>query len=149
MELTVTANVPNINSGDTLVTRVDPSLAGRAARPAARPRLPGIRAHPELDRLHRQLDRPVLRLRARHRDLRAHRCPWRTKPINVCFHAYATTKRASLNALKTVLDWSLAQPVHSIHASEHIRKVLDFNRISIADDGVAALHLEYDSFMLQ
>jgi uncharacterized protein (TIGR01370 family) len=60
--------------------------------------------------------------------------PYRFKPINIYYHTYAVTKRASLNSLHKIYQWALRQPVHNIYASEYARKVLDFNRMVIARD---------------
>jgi hypothetical protein len=58
--------------------------------------------------------------------------PYRLKPIDIYFHTYAATKRASLSALRKVYDWALAQRVHPVYASEYIRKALDFRRAVVA-----------------
>ncbi len=61
--------------------------------------------------------------------------PRRLKPIDIYYHTYSATKRASLNALYKVYDWSLAQHPNIIHASEFIRKAKDFNSIVLAREG--------------
>lgn len=58
--------------------------------------------------------------------------PRRLKPIDIYFHAYSASKRASLAALYKVYDWALAQPVMNVYASEYIRKVLDFQHLVVA-----------------
>jgi hypothetical protein len=63
--------------------------------------------------------------------------PYRFKPINIYYHMYSGTKLASLNALRQVYDWALAQPVMPIYASDYIRKVLDFRNFAVARDGDA------------
>ena len=62
--------------------------------------------------------------------------PRRYKPIDIYFHYYAGSKLASLNALKTVFDWSLSQNINPILASDYIRKDSEFfeNRITEAYD---------------
>jgi hypothetical protein len=65
--------------------------------------------------------------------------PRRLKPINIYYHTYSASKRAGIRALHKVYNWALAQPVHAVHASEFIRKVLDFNRMVIARAGDAWL----------
>ncbi len=57
--------------------------------------------------------------------------PLRIKPINIYYHTYAASKGASITALKRVYDWALARPVHPVFASEYIRKVLDFEDMAI------------------
>lgn len=58
--------------------------------------------------------------------------PRRLKPINIYYHTYSASKKASLNALYKVYDWSLAQSPHLIYASEFIRKARDFETLVIA-----------------
>jgi hypothetical protein len=58
--------------------------------------------------------------------------PYRLKPIDIYYHAYSASKRASLNALDRVYQWALKQPVMNVYASEYAQKVLDFNRIVVA-----------------
>lgn len=60
--------------------------------------------------------------------------PYRFKPINIYYHTYAVTKQASLRALHKIYQWSLAQPVMNVYATEYVRKVLDFNRMVVARD---------------
>lgn len=61
--------------------------------------------------------------------------PRRLKPINIYYHSYSASKRASLNALHKVYAWSLAQSPHLVFASDYIRKARDFNALVIARDG--------------
>ncbi len=57
--------------------------------------------------------------------------PRRLKPINIYYHTYAASKPASINALRKVYDWALAQPVHPVYSSEYIRKVVDFDDMAV------------------
>jgi hypothetical protein len=59
--------------------------------------------------------------------------PRRLKPINMYYHIYAGTKLASLNALKKVYDWALAQPVINLFATEFIDIVQDFYSLAIVE----------------
>lgn len=61
--------------------------------------------------------------------------PRRLKPVNIYYHFYSATKEPSLNALRTVYDWTMQQPLFGIHTSDYIEKVLDFNRTVIARNG--------------
>jgi hypothetical protein len=58
--------------------------------------------------------------------------PRRLKPIDIYYHLYSGSKRASLNALKYVYNWSLKQDVNPIFTSEYIPKVMDYYTVSIA-----------------
>jgi uncharacterized protein (TIGR01370 family) len=58
--------------------------------------------------------------------------PLRLKPIDIYYHVYSASKRASLNALDRVYQWALKQNVMNVYASEYAQKVLDFNRMVVA-----------------
>ncbi|RMH37572.1 MAG: hypothetical protein D6690_02000 [Nitrospirae bacterium] len=58
--------------------------------------------------------------------------PRRLKPINIYYHMYSASKAASLAALHTVYRWALEQDVFPVYASQYIRKVLDFQTLTIA-----------------
>ncbi|MFC5302109.1 bifunctional glycoside hydrolase 114/ polysaccharide deacetylase family protein [Azospira restricta] len=61
--------------------------------------------------------------------------PRRLKPINIYYHSYSASKQASLNALHKVYAWALAQSPHVVFASDFIRKARDFDGIVVARDG--------------
>ena len=46
--------------------------------------------------------------------------PRRIKPIDIYYHTYSATKRASLNALHKVYSWALAQPIRPVFPSEFV-----------------------------
>ncbi|SFN81699.1 hypothetical protein SAMN05660284_02326 [Formivibrio citricus] len=52
--------------------------------------------------------------------------PRRLKPIDIYYHVYSASKKASLNALKRVYDWAVAQPVTPMFASEYIERAQGF-----------------------
>lgn len=60
--------------------------------------------------------------------------PKRLKPINIYYHHYSGSKKASLNALKYVFDWALEQDVLPIFTSEYIYKAMDYYVVSIANE---------------
>lgn len=57
--------------------------------------------------------------------------PRRYKPIDIYYHFYSASKRASLKSLKRVYDWAISQDANPIFASEYIPKVMDFYDIAI------------------
>ena len=61
--------------------------------------------------------------------------PRRFKPIDIYFHLYSGSKKASLRALHTVFDWAMVQEVMPIYTSEYILKAMDFYEVSMAKDG--------------
>jgi len=58
--------------------------------------------------------------------------PRRFKPIDIYFHIYSGSKKASLRALHQVFKWAMKQDVMPIYTSEYIPRVMDFYEISIA-----------------
>jgi hypothetical protein len=60
--------------------------------------------------------------------------PKRFKPIDIYFHTYSGSKKASKDALHTVFQWAIKQDVMPIYTSEYIPKVLDFYDISLAHE---------------
>jgi uncharacterized protein (TIGR01370 family) len=61
--------------------------------------------------------------------------PRRLKPIDMYFHFYSASRKASLDALHKVFAWALRQRVFNIYASEYAERVVDFNRTVVARDG--------------
>jgi len=62
--------------------------------------------------------------------------PRRLKPINVYYHLYSGSKKASLNAVRYVYNWVLKQPnIMPIFTSDYIPKVMDYYTVSIAHKG--------------
>jgi len=60
--------------------------------------------------------------------------PKRFKPIDIYFHFYSGSKRASLNALKKLFEWAIKQDVMPIYTSAYIPKVMDFYDIALAHE---------------
>ncbi|MEA1918890.1 MAG: hypothetical protein U9N52_03535 [Campylobacterota bacterium] len=60
--------------------------------------------------------------------------PRRLKPIDIYYHTYSGSKRASLNALHKVYKWSMKQDVMPVYTSYYIPKVLDFYTMALAND---------------
>jgi len=61
--------------------------------------------------------------------------PRRLKPVDIYYHFYSATKKASLNALREVHEWAVSQKMMAVRIAEYIGKVLDFNRTVIARKG--------------
>jgi polysaccharide biosynthesis protein PelA len=60
--------------------------------------------------------------------------PYRFKPIDIYYHVYAASKRASIAALHKVYRWATAQPTTPIFASEYVDQVFDFEDFVVASD---------------
>lgn len=64
--------------------------------------------------------------------------PLRLKPLHIHYHFYSGSKIASINALKSVYDWSIKQESRAIWVSEYAQKVNEFQNITLSRrmDGV-------------
>ena len=60
--------------------------------------------------------------------------PKRLKPIDIYYHFYSGSKRASLNALKYVFDWALKQDTFALYTSEYIPIAMDYYTLSMAQE---------------
>ena len=62
--------------------------------------------------------------------------PLRLKPVNIYYHTYIASKRASIASLHKVYDWAAEQlkrqQLHPVFASEYIERVLDWRRATVA-----------------
>jgi hypothetical protein len=61
--------------------------------------------------------------------------PYRLKPVNIYYHTYSASRRASLEALHRVYRWALAQPLHPVYPSDYVRKAMNYEQIVIARQG--------------
>ena len=61
--------------------------------------------------------------------------PRRLKIIDVYYHYYSGSKRASLNALYYIYNWVLKQDINPMFTSLYIPKVMDFYTFSLAHEG--------------
>jgi hypothetical protein len=123
----------NMNGGDTLITRADPTLTSVAPLGIPRGRHFQVYAPNQNENVYTSLwqgryygyERVI-------ETFELTEAPRRLKPVNIYYHAYSATKTASLAALHKVYAWALAQPLHPVYASEYIERVLDFNRAVVA-----------------
>ena len=60
--------------------------------------------------------------------------PRRLKIIDIYYHYYSGSKRASLNALYYIYDWAMKQDINPMFTSLYIPKVMDFYTLSIAQE---------------
>lgn len=58
--------------------------------------------------------------------------PVRFKPISIYYHFYSATEQAAWRALKHVYRWALKQSTIPLFVTEYIRKVIDFNHLTIS-----------------
>ncbi|MFO7541403.1 MAG: endo alpha-1,4 polygalactosaminidase [Thiobacillus sp.] len=126
----------NMNGGDTLMSRTNPSLTAAAPLGLRRGELFQVYAPNQNENLYTNLwTGPYYGYERVIETFELTDKPLRIKPINIYYHTYSTSKHASLKALKAVYDWALKQPVLPIFASDYIRKVHDFNQLVVAREG--------------
>jgi hypothetical protein len=58
--------------------------------------------------------------------------PRRLKPIDIYFHTYITTKAAGMKSLDKVFAYALSQENTPVYVAEYARKVLDFQTMAVA-----------------
>ena len=62
--------------------------------------------------------------------------PLRLKPVNIYYHTYIATKRASIASLHKVYGWAeeqlRQQRLHPVFASQYMERVLDWRRATVA-----------------
>jgi polysaccharide biosynthesis protein PelA len=75
--------------------------------------------------------------------------PQRLKPVNIYYHTYNASKRASINALHKVYQWAQAQNLHPLYASEYAERVLDWRRATVARSADGALELRSGNHLRQ
>jgi len=60
--------------------------------------------------------------------------PYRFKAVNIYYHSYSGTKVASLKALHKVYDYVLTQNPLPIHSTDYVLKVLDWQGMAVAHE---------------
>jgi uncharacterized protein (TIGR01370 family) len=58
--------------------------------------------------------------------------PRRLKPIDIYFHTYLTTKAAGMKSLDKVFNYALSQETTPVYVADYARKVLDFQTMAVA-----------------
>ena len=58
--------------------------------------------------------------------------PIRFKAIDIYYHFYSATKKASLDALEYVFDSVMKQPILPVYTTDYIKRVLQWRRVSVA-----------------
>lgn len=129
------AKVYNMNGGDTLITRTNPSLTAVAPLGLMKGRAYQVFAPNQNENEYTNLwTGPFYGFERVIETFELTEKPRRLKPINIYYHFYSGTKKASLRALRKVYDWALAQPVSPVFVSDYAKKVLDFQHVVIARD---------------
>jgi hypothetical protein len=129
----------NMNGGDTVATRRNPTLSLVAPMSIRKEGWLQIYAPNQNENVYTNLwTGPFFGFEQVIETFEITEEPLRLKPINIYYHTYAASKGASIVALRRVYDWALARPVHPVFASEYIRKVLDFEDMAIGREVAGA-----------
>ncbi len=130
------AKVYNLNGGDTLITKTNPSLTAVAPLGLLKGGAYQVFAPNQNENEYTNLwTGPFYGYERVIETFELTETPRRLKPINIYYHFYSGTKQASLRALKKAYDWALAQPVSPVFVSDYAKKVLDFQHLVIARAG--------------
>jgi len=127
------AGVLNMNGGDTVTTRADPSLTRVSPLGIPRGRYYQVYAPNQNENVYTGLWRgPYYGFEKVIETFELTETPRRLKAVNIYYHAYSATKAASVAALDKVYAWAAAQPLHPVYASEYAQRVLDFRKVVVA-----------------
>ncbi len=132
------AGLLNMNGGNTLISKANPSLTAVSALGFTKGGLFHTYAPMMNENVYTNLwTGPFYGFERVIETFQMTEKPRRLKPINIYYHSYSASKKASLNALHKVYGWALQQSPHLIYASEFIRKARDFNDVVVAREGDA------------
>lgn len=127
------AGVLNMNGGDTLITRADPSVTLVSPLGIPRGKYFQVYAPNQNENVYTRLwEGPFYGFERVLETFELTESPRRLKPVNIYYHMYSTTKTASLSALHKVYQWALSQPLFPVYASEYIARVNDFQRAVVS-----------------
>lgn len=134
LQLAAQAGVLNLNGGDTLITRSNATWTAIAPLGVNKP---GgtfqVFAPNQNENVYTNLwNGPYYGFERVIETFELTDKPYRFKPVNIYYHSYSGTKVASLKSLRKVYDYVLAQPLLPIHASDYVRKVLDWQDMAVA-----------------
>ena len=127
------AGVLSINGGDTTITRAVPSMTHVAPLGLHKGRHFQVFAPNQNENVYTgEFLGPLYGHERVIQTFEMTEKPYRLKPVNIYYHTYAVSRRASLEALHRAYRWALAQPLHPVYTSEWVRKALNYEDIVIA-----------------
>jgi hypothetical protein len=130
------AGVMNMNGGDTLITKSNPSLTSVAPHGVMKDGYYQVFAPNQNEEMYTQLwQGPFYGFTRVLETFQMTETPRRLKPIDVYYHMFSGTKQASLQALNSVYQAIVAMPVNPVFVSEYAQKVLDEQQTSVAREG--------------
>ncbi len=128
-------NLLNINGGDTLITNASPWQTLIAPLGLERGDYYQIYTGAQNENVYtNDWNGPFWGYKKVIQTFKLTNSPRRFKPIDIYFHHYSGSKRASLNALKDVFDWAMKQDTFPIFTSEYVLKAMDYYTVSMANE---------------
>lgn len=127
------AGIYNMNGGNTVISSRRPSLTEVSSMGRPVGRFYQVYAPVQNENVYTNLWRgPFYGFRDVVSTFQLTDHPRRLKPINLYFHFYSGSKIASLKVLQQAFQWALSQDAIPVYASEYIRKVEDFQHLTLA-----------------
>ncbi len=128
-------NILNINGGDTIISNIEPWVSVIAPLGLERGEFYQIYTGAQNENVFtNNWLGPFWGFKRVVQTFKLTNSPRRFKPIDVYYHLYSGSKKASLNALKYIFDWATVQDVMPIYTSEYIPKVMDYYTVSMAQE---------------
>ena len=126
----------NMNAGDTLISKTQPTLTAVAPIGMYKGKELQIFAPNQNENVYtNDWTGPYYGFQRVIETFQMTESPRRIKPIDIYYHFYSASKRASLTALKRVYDWALAQPVNPMFSSDYIARAQGFFSTTITRSG--------------
>lgn len=133
LEWTQRLGIMNMNGGDTIATRSNPSLTAVEGLGMERDGLFQVFAPNQNENVYtNNWTGPFYGFERIIETYQLTESPRRIKPIDIYFHTYLTTKLAGMRSLDQVFAYALAQETTPVFASEYARKVGDFSHVAVA-----------------
>jgi polysaccharide biosynthesis protein PelA len=132
LEYTYKNNILNMNGGDTIITNDKPWLSLVAPYGLKRGEYYQVYTGAQNENVYtNEWHGPFWGYKKVIQTFELTNKPRRLKPIDIYYHLYAASKRASLSALEEVYEWALSQETMPIYTSEYIPKVMEFYDLSM------------------
>lgn len=134
LKLTDAAGVLNMNGGDTLITRSNPTWTAIAPLGVHKAdHTFQVFATNQNENVYTNLwHGPYYGFERVIETYELTEKPYRFKAVNIYYHSYSGTKVASLKALRKVYDYVLTQNLLPVHSTDYVRKVLDWQGMAVA-----------------
>ena len=133
LELTQKAAVMNMNGGDTVATRSQPTVTQVEGLGVPRKNAFQVYAPNQNEGVYTNNWRgPFYGFERVIETFEFTEVPRRLKPIDIYFHTYIATKAAGMKSLDKVFANVLAKETTPVHVADYARKVIDFQSLTVA-----------------